>query len=94
MDTLMRIVMILKQDMEDEEDVRERGEEGEMGENSDACYVPPHTRNRDGSSQRTAAIDQIQRTIQGLVNRYILKYMTGIILYCRYIIEKVSFLFL
>ena len=62
---------------QDNDEEAEEGREGKEGERvkeenieeSDACYVPPHMRGRDRDSQRTAAMDTLQRTIQGLVNR-------------------------
>ena len=48
---------------------REGEEEEEEGRRGDR-YLPPHVRDSRRSLQRTANLEKLQKTLQGLVNRY------------------------
>lgn len=63
-----------------EEDGVEEGEEDGVGateesggeeECGETRYCPPHIRGREKSLQRRPAVERLQRTLQGLVNRYL-----------------------
>ena len=56
------------------EEVEAEGEEaeegGEKSVEKDVHYLPPHLRGPGRNPQQTPALERLQRTIQGLVNRY------------------------
>ena len=59
---------------EEGEEAEAEGEEveegGEKSVEKDVHYLPPHLRGSGRNPQQTPALERLQRTIQGLVNRY------------------------